>query len=83
MKNKSLNEFFYVFCELFKESDKIFYYYPSTDEIFKQIRIVGFCAGMVKFTQTFNPNKLCESVHTEQKRLILNEIDKNFWMVIV
>jgi hypothetical protein len=48
-----------------------------------KVRISGFCAGVTKFTETFNSSKPCESVHTDQKRFILNEIDQDFWMVLV
>ena len=34
-----------------KESEKIFYYYPPDDKIEKQVRLVGFCAGIVKFAE--------------------------------
>ena len=35
------------------------------------------------YYRTFNPTSPCESVHTEQKRYIFQEVDKEFWMVIV
>ncbi|RNA01621.1 vacuolar fusion CCZ1 -like protein [Brachionus plicatilis] len=65
-----------------KEAEKIFYYYPPDEKIEKQIRTAGFCAGMIKFTQTFKSSKPCEFVHTEKVRMIINELGDNFWMVI-
>ena len=36
---------------IYKESEKIFYYYPQDEKIEKQTRLAGFCAGIVKFTE--------------------------------
>lgn len=36
---------------LLKEAERVFYYYPPDERIEKQVRISGFCDGMVKFTQ--------------------------------
>lgn len=65
-----------------KEVEKIFYYYPNDELTEKKVRIAGFSAGMVRFTETFNPKKSCEFVHTEKTRMIFCEVEKNFWMVM-
>ncbi|CAF0762218.1 unnamed protein product [Brachionus calyciflorus] len=65
-----------------KEAEKVFYYYPPDEKIEKQVRIAGFCAGMIRFTQTFKSRKPCEFVHTEKIRIIINQLDENFWIVM-
>lgn len=65
-----------------KEAEKVFYYYPNEEQVEIKVRKAGFCAGMVRFTQTFKPKKSCEFIHTEKTRMVIYEVEKNFWMVM-
>ena len=65
-----------------REEEKIFYYYPADEKVERKVRQAGFCAGIVKFAETFKASKPCEFVHTEKLRMIFYQIDDKFWMVM-
>lgn len=65
-----------------REAEKLFYYYPESEKIERKVRQAGFCAGMVRFAETFKSNKPCEFVHTDKLRIVLYQIDDKFWMVM-
>ncbi|GAB6032648.1 vacuolar fusion protein ccz1 [Chamberlinius hualienensis] len=80
-------ERFYIFNSTFgpregEEYNKIFYYYPPDTDKDEQVRSVGFCEAMVKFTETFNPSKQCESLHTQKTKQFLFRAEEQFWLIM-
>lgn len=65
------------------EHEKILYYYPDSIGIERQIRNVGLVQGLINFTRSFSPTKLCESVHTNKHTQALFEAEPEFWIVLV
>ena len=65
-----------------REDEKIFYFYPADEKIERKVRLAGFCAGIVRFAETFNATKPCEYVHTDKVRMIFYQIDEKFWMIM-
>lgn len=73
---------FFIYCPSLcvkegQEGRKILYYYPSTVDIGSQIRRIGYCEGLVKFTETFLFDDPCETVHFQKTRLFFNQIEKD------
>ncbi|XP_046854932.1 vacuolar fusion protein CCZ1 homolog [Xenia sp. Carnegie-2017] len=64
------------------EKEKILLYLPPEEDIEKQIRNVGLCEAIVKFTQQFTPDKPCESLHTQKTRQVFYEPETDFWMIM-
>ncbi|CAF0807914.1 unnamed protein product [Adineta ricciae] len=73
---------YFVFCPLLCEKEgqegrKILYYYPADTDIDRQIRTVGYCEGLVKFTETFGFEDPCESVHFQKTRLLFHKVEQD------
>lgn len=49
----------------------------------RKVRNIGLCEALVNFTKTFNPDRLCQAVHTDKKRQVFLEPEPNIWMVLV
>ncbi|CAF0794211.1 unnamed protein product [Adineta ricciae] len=80
---------YFIYCPLFcrkegQEEQKILYYHPSTRELDRKIRTIGYCEGLVKFTETFTCEQSCESIHFQKSRLLfyLVENDIGFAMTL-
>ncbi|CAF4700724.1 unnamed protein product [Rotaria socialis] len=79
--NVNLNDYF-IYCPSLcekegQENRKILYYYPSDVDIDRQIRTVGYCEGLVKFTETFGFDDPCDSVHFQKTRLLFYKIEND------
>ncbi|CAG0880292.1 unnamed protein product [Cyprideis torosa] len=66
-----------------EEENKILFYYPPDTDIDTQIRNVGLCEAVVKFTSTFNREEPCECLHTKQTKQFLYSPEEDFWMVLI
>lgn len=82
----SLHNFF-IFNSLFgpkegEEEKKILFFYPDSTDIDTKIRAVGLCEALLKFTDTFNPDKNCHAVHTQKTRQIYHQPEPDFWLVM-
>lgn len=78
---------FFVYNSNFgaKEGDehkKILFYYPPDTNVDLQIKNVGLCEAINKFTQTFNPSRPCEALHTQKIRRLIHQPEDEFWMVL-
>ncbi|CAF3365031.1 unnamed protein product [Rotaria sp. Silwood1] len=73
---------YFIFCPLLCEKEgqehrKILYYYPSNVDIDRQIRTIGYCEGLVKFTETFSFDDPCECVHLQKTRLLFYKVEND------
>ncbi|XP_059483964.1 vacuolar fusion protein CCZ1 homolog [Neocloeon triangulifer] len=78
---------FYYFNSIYgpnegEEEKKVLYYYPSETDIETQIKNVGLSEAIIKFTETFNPSKPCESLHTQKTRQVMHQAEPGFWSVM-
>ncbi|XP_015763387.1 PREDICTED: vacuolar fusion protein CCZ1 homolog [Acropora digitifera] len=64
------------------EKEKIVMYIPTGEDLDKKIKNIGLCEALVKFTQTFSPNKPCNSLHTQKMRQVFFEAEPEFWMIM-
>jgi hypothetical protein len=62
---------------------KILFYHPETEVLNRKVRNVGLCEALVNFTNSFNPIRPCEAVHTQRQRQVFHEAEQNIWMVMV
>lgn len=65
-----------------EEHKNILYYYPQQTDFDTQMKNVGLSEAIIKFTDTFNPDQLCESLHTQKSRQLYYEPESGFWMVM-
>ncbi|CAF3062198.1 unnamed protein product [Rotaria socialis] len=73
---------YFIYCPLLcqkegQEHQKILYYYPSDVEFNRQTRTVGYCEGLVKFTETFAFNDPCDCVHFQKTRLLFYQVEND------
>lgn len=78
---------FYVYNSSFsqkegEEDKKILFYYPPKTDIDTQMKNVGLSEAIVKFTDTFNPDQLCDALHTQKTRQLYHQPEQGFWMVM-
>ncbi|KXJ08469.1 Vacuolar fusion protein CCZ1-like [Exaiptasia diaphana] len=64
------------------EHQKIILYIPTEEDIDKKIRNIGLCEALIKFTETFQPSKPCESLHTQKTRQTFFQPEPEYWMVM-
>ncbi|XP_013787022.1 vacuolar fusion protein CCZ1 homolog, partial [Limulus polyphemus] len=65
-----------------QELKKILYYYPDLADTDTKIKNVGLCEALIKFTETFNPSKACEALHTQKTRQLFYQAETDFWMAM-
>ncbi|CAH0773208.1 unnamed protein product [Bemisia tabaci] len=65
-----------------EERNKILFYYPPSIIIDEQLKNVGFSEAILKFAQTFSPDKPCETIRTKKTRQFYLQPEENFWMVM-
>ncbi|CAF4313750.1 unnamed protein product, partial [Rotaria sordida] len=73
---------YFIYCPLLCEKEgqedrKILYYYPSDTNLNRQIRTIGYCEGLVKFTETFGFDDPCDSVHFQKTRLLFHKVEND------
>lgn len=78
---------FYVYNSSFgqkegEEEKKILFYYPPKTDFDTQMKNVGLSEAIVKFSDTFNPDQLCEALHTQKTRQLYHQAEQGFWMVM-
>lgn len=64
-----------------EEHKKIMYFFPKDVDIDTQIKQVGLCEAIATFTRTFS-DKPCESLHTQKKRQLFYQPEKDFWLIM-
>lgn len=77
---------FFIFNPVFgpkegQEHLKTMYYYPKNTDIDTQIKQIGLCEAIIKFTETFS-DKPTEALHTQKARQVFFEPEKDFWMIM-
>jgi len=65
-----------------EEHKKILFYHPPSTALDTQIRNVGLCEAIIKFTSTFNPEKECEVVYTQKTKQYFLHPEKDFSIVM-
>ncbi|KAL1968873.1 hypothetical protein VTN77DRAFT_1234 [Rasamsonia byssochlamydoides] len=51
------------------------------DDTNERLRQIGLAQGMVNFAKNFSGGKPVESVDTEKSRIVLHELEKNWWIL--
>ncbi|ESO93330.1 hypothetical protein LOTGIDRAFT_216156 [Lottia gigantea] len=64
-----------------EEEKKTLYFFPSTTDIDSQIKAIGLCEAVVKFTETFS-DKPCEALHTQKTKQLFLEAEPDFWIIM-
>ncbi|XP_065831674.1 vacuolar fusion protein CCZ1 homolog [Oscarella lobularis] len=55
---------------------------PDDVSLDTKIRNLGLSEAMVKFTETFSPDRPCDSVHTQRKRQLFFQPEPDYWMIM-
>jgi len=79
---------FYVYNATFSKTEHdgeemVMYYHPQDLDLGRKVRNIGLAQGLVNFTRTFSPDRLCESVRTMKRTQAFFEPEPEFWMVMV
>ncbi|KAK6170283.1 hypothetical protein SNE40_018709 [Patella caerulea] len=64
-----------------EEEKKTLFFYPGDTDIDTQIKAIGLCEAIVKFSETFS-DKSCESMHMLKTRQLFLEAEKDFWIIM-
>lgn len=64
-----------------EEQNKVLYYYPTDADTDTQVKCVGLCEAVIKFTGTFGTSA-CEALHTQKTKQIFLEPEPGFWMIM-
>ena len=77
---------FFVFNSNFgpregEEHNRILLYYPSGTDLDVQIKNVGLCEAVIKFTGTFT-NEHCQSIHTQKSRQMFFSPEEDYWLIL-
>ncbi|CAF0741220.1 unnamed protein product [Rotaria sordida] len=89
-EHNSLNVYlanYFIYCPLLCEKEgqehrKILYYYPSNVDIDRQIRTIGYCEGLIQFTETFGFDDQCECVHLQKTRLLFCKVEHDICLTM-
>lgn len=55
----------------------------SQDERNERLRQIGLAQGMVDFGKSFSGGRAVDTIDTEKSRVILNELEPNWWILAV
>ncbi|XP_041474181.1 vacuolar fusion protein CCZ1 homolog [Lytechinus variegatus] len=69
-------------CREGEEHKKIMFYHPSNIPLDMQTRHIGLCMGVIMFTETFDPDKPCHSMHTQKTRQLYLHPEEDFWVIM-
>jgi len=65
------------------EHEKILFFYPPAVNIDEQARNVGLSEGLIHFTSTFSPDRLCDSVRREKHTCAFFHPEPDAWIVLM
>ncbi|KAL0272933.1 UNVERIFIED_CONTAM: hypothetical protein PYX00_005736 [Menopon gallinae] len=65
------------------EEKKVLYFYPPETDVDSQLKKVGLCEALIKFTASFNPTEPCRSFYTQKTKQFLFQPEPNFWYVMI
>ncbi|EEB10030.1 conserved hypothetical protein [Pediculus humanus corporis] len=65
-----------------EEYKKILFYYPNETNKDVQLKNAGLCEALIKFTESFKPDKPCQNFHTKKSKQFFFEAEKEFWLVM-
>lgn len=79
---------FYIYNATFSKTEEdgdemVMYYYPTDLDLGRKVRNIGLAQGLVNFTRTFSPDKLCESVRTMKRTQAFFEPEPEYWIILV
>ncbi|CAG7726696.1 unnamed protein product [Allacma fusca] len=60
----------------------VLYCYPSTTSEDRQLKQVGLCEAIIKFSENFS-TKPCESLHTQKARYIFFQPEPGYWFILI
>ena len=56
---------------------------PKQEEENEQLRQIGLAQGMVRFANSFSGGEAVDSVETEKNRIVMRELQKDWWILAV
>ena len=63
--------------------NKILFFHPSATPLADQVRCVGLSEALSNFASSLAPGTPCESMHTQNRRYVFEQVEPNIWMVLV
>ena len=81
-----LERFFVYHPELGGECDaenKIMFFHPADTPLGEQVRLVGLSEALSNFAVSFGAAGDCEAMHTQNRRHVFMQAEKNLWFVLV
>lgn len=81
-----LERFFVYHPELGGECDaenKIMFFHPANTPLGEQVRLVGLSEALSNFAASFGAGADCEAMHTQNRRHVFMQAEKDLWFVLV
>ena len=63
--------------------NKILYFHPPATPLAEQVRCVGLSEALTNFANSLAPGTPCESMHTQNRRYVFEQVEPSVWMVLV
>ena len=63
--------------------NKILFFHPSDTPLAEQLRCVGLSEALSNFAESLAPGTPCESMHTQNRRYVFEQVEPGIWMVLV
>ena len=82
----ALDRLFVYQPELGGEMDaekKILFFHPAGTPLGEQVRLVGLSEALANFAISFGAASDCEAMHTQNRRHVFLQAEKNLWFVLV
>ena len=63
--------------------NKILYFHPPATPLAEQVRCVGLSEALTNFANSLAPGTPCESMHTQNRRYVFEQVEPSVWIVLV
>ena len=63
--------------------NKILFFHPPTTPLAEQVRCVGLSEALCNFASSLAPGTPCESMHTQNRRYVFEQVEPRIWLVLI
>ena len=63
--------------------NKILFFHPPTTPPAEQVRCVGLSEALCNFASSLAPGTPCESMHTQNRRYVFEQVEPRIWLVLI
>lgn len=63
--------------------NKLLFFHPPTTPLAEQVRCVGLSEALCNFASSLAPGTPCESMHTQNRRYVFEQVEPRIWVVLI